>query len=88
MVYVRYLHNDRLEEEMLFVWEHKTYKRSYNFEEVKWYYSENDISLKNNLSSITNGTASVTGRYEGFIEYLKGILPEVFCIHCIVHQKH
>ncbi|XP_068246534.1 SCAN domain-containing protein 3-like [Palaemon carinicauda] len=28
------------------------------------------------------------GRYKGFIAHLKKAVPEVFCIHCVIHRQH
>lgn len=30
----------------------------------------------------------MTGRYKGFSAHLKKAVPEVFCIHCVIHRQH
>ncbi|XP_076322057.1 SCAN domain-containing protein 3-like [Tachypleus tridentatus] len=49
---------------------------------------ENNIPLKNIIACATDGAPSMTGRYKGFIAHLKKAVPEVFCIHCVIHRQH
>ena len=30
----------------------------------------------------------MVGRYRGFIAHIKNALPEMFCIHCVIHRQH
>jgi hypothetical protein len=54
---------------MLFARKLKAYntKRKTIFEEVKSYFKENNVPL----ACATDGTASMVGRYRGFIAHLK-----------------
>ncbi|XP_076322021.1 zinc finger BED domain-containing protein 5-like [Tachypleus tridentatus] len=49
---------------------------------------ENNIPLKNIIACATDGAPSMTGRYKGFIAHLKKAVPEVFCIHYVIHRQH
>ena len=58
------------------------------FNEVAAYLEENNIPLTNISACATDGAPSMTGRYKGFIAYLKKAVPGVFCIHCVIHRQH
>ncbi|XP_076358993.1 SCAN domain-containing protein 3-like [Tachypleus tridentatus] len=49
---------------------------------------ENNIPLKNIIACATDGAPSMTGRYKGFIAHLKKAVPEVFCVHYVIHRQH
>lgn len=40
------------------------------------------------MACATDGAASMVGRYRGFIAHLKAAVPDVFCMHCVVHRQH
>ena len=58
------------------------------FNEVATYFQENNIPLKNIIACATDGAPSMTGIYKGFIAHSKKAVPEVFCIHCVIHHQH
>ena len=58
------------------------------FIEVATYFQENNIPLKNIIACATDGAPPMTGRYKDFIAHLKKAVPEVFCIHCVIHRQH
>ena len=89
MAYVRFVDENELREEMLFARCLKTDTKGETiFNEVQSYLKENNIPLENIMACATDGAPAMVGRYRGFIAHLKNALPEVFCIHCVVHRQH
>ena len=89
MAYVRYIHCNDYKEEMLFCRKLKTdCKGESIFAEIERYFIQKSISLANIMACATDGAPSMVGRYRGFISYLKGAIPGVFTIHCVVHRQH
>ena len=88
LAYVRF-YNEGPKEEMLFARSLMTDTKGETiFNEVSTYFQENNIPLKNIIACATDGAPSMTGRYKGFIAHLKNAVPEVFCIHCVIHRQH
>ncbi|XP_068206262.1 protein FAM200C-like [Palaemon carinicauda] len=52
------------------------------------YFEGNNIPLKNIVACATDGTAAMIERYRGFSAYLKKAVPNVICVHCVVHRQH
>ncbi|XP_063312646.1 zinc finger BED domain-containing protein 5-like [Pelobates fuscus] len=90
MTYVRYLdENNTLQEEMLFTVNLITDTKGLSiFNAVKSYFAKNNIPLNNIVACATDGAPSMVGRYRGFVAYLKEEVPNVLCIHCVVHRQH
>ncbi|KAG0441374.1 Protein ZBED8 [Dictyocoela muelleri] len=83
IAYVRYLHENTLKEEMLFVRNLKTDSKGVSiFLEVENYFDEHNLPLENILSCATDGAASMTGRYKGFLAYLKK-LCQIFLVFIV-----
>ena len=88
LAYVRF-YNEGPKEEMLFARSLMTDTKGETiFNEVSTYFQENNIPLKNIIACAADGAPSMTGRYKGFIAHLKNAVPEVFCIHCVIHRQH
>lgn len=90
MSYVRYFdENNILQEEMLFAINHFTDTTGLSiFTTVKSYLTKNNIPLYNIVACATDGAPAMVGRYRGFIAFLKAEVPNVLCIHCVVHRQH
>jgi len=89
MAYVRYWNNDELAEEMLFTRKlNVDTKGDTIFQELKEYFDQHKLPLRNILSCATDGASSMIGRYRGFISHLKKLVPNVLCIHCVIHRQH
>ena len=58
------------------------------FRVVEQFFKDKEIPLTNILSCATDGAPSMTGRYRGFVAYLKKAVPNVFTIHCVIHRQH
>ncbi|KAK9410783.1 hypothetical protein NXF25_001958 [Crotalus adamanteus] len=90
MAYVRYFdENNTLREEMLFAINLIKDTRGLSiFNTVKSYVTKNNIPLNNIVVCASDGATSMVGRYRGFVAYLKEEVPNVLCIHCVVHRQH
>ncbi|KAK9396847.1 hypothetical protein NXF25_020208 [Crotalus adamanteus] len=90
MAYVCYFdENNTLQEEMLFAINLITDTRGLSiFNTVKSYFTKNNIPLNNIVACATDGAPSMVGCYRGFVAYLKEEVPNVLCIHCVVHRQH
>ncbi|XP_068234170.1 SCAN domain-containing protein 3-like [Palaemon carinicauda] len=89
LAYVRFNSDEGHKEEMLLARSLVTDTKGETiFNEVVTYFQQNNIPLKNIIACATNGAPSMTGRYKGFIAHLKKAVPEIFCIHCVIHRQH
>lgn len=89
LAYVRFLDKDQLIEEMLFARLLKTDTRGETiYAELNGYFKEKNIPLRNIIACATDGAAAMTGKYKGFVTFLKNAVPDVFCIHCVIHREH
>lgn len=58
------------------------------FRVVEQFFKEKDIPLTNIWACATDGAPSMTGRYRGFVAYLKRQVPNILAIHCVIHRQH
>ncbi|XP_068225571.1 SCAN domain-containing protein 3-like [Palaemon carinicauda] len=88
LAYVRFNHDEGHKEAMLFARSLMTDTKGESiFNEVVTYFQQNNIPLKNIIACATDGAPSMTGRYKGFIAHLIKAVPEVFCIHYVIHRQ-
>ncbi|XP_068243860.1 SCAN domain-containing protein 3-like [Palaemon carinicauda] len=89
LAYVRFNSDEGHKEEMLFARSLVTDTKGETiFNEAVTYFQQNNIPLKNIIACATDGAPSMTSRYNGFIAHIKKAVPEVFCIHCVIHRQH
>ena len=89
MAFVRFLDVDEICQEMLFALKLTTDTKGESiFKKLEVYFEENNIPLKNIVACATDGAAAMIGRYRGFSAYLKKAVPNVVCVHCVVHRQH
>ncbi|KFD62370.1 hypothetical protein M514_25493 [Trichuris suis] len=88
MAYVRFIKQEDLVQELLFAKELLTETKGESiFEVVNDFFKEKQIPFKKILAVATDGAPSMVGRYRGFVEYLKEVLPEVLPVHCVLHRQ-
>ena len=58
------------------------------FEKIKKYFEVNKIPIKHLIGIATDGAPSMIGKYRGLITYFKGLNPDIFSIHCVIHRQH
>ena len=74
--YVRFIHNMQAQEEMIFVISLPADTRATTiFKAVEKFYEEKEISMQNILQCTTDGTATIVGKYLGFIALMKKKIP-------------
>ena len=87
--HVRYKDDEGPREEVLFARSLMTDTRGEKIlNEANAYLEENNIPLRNTSACATDGAPSMTGRYKGFIAYLKNAIHRVFCIHGVIHRQY
>lgn len=55
---------------------------------VTSYLEEKTIPLENVIAVATDRAPAMTGRYRGFIAFMKNAVRGIYTIHCIVHRQH
>ncbi|XP_076045804.1 zinc finger MYM-type protein 6-like [Oratosquilla oratoria] len=89
MAFARFLDVDGIREELIFALKLTTDTKGESiFKKLEAYFEENNIPLKNIVACATDGAAAMIGRYRGFSAYLKKAVPNVVCVHCVVHRQH
>ncbi|XP_036369722.1 SCAN domain-containing protein 3-like [Octopus sinensis] len=89
LVYVRFIHENDIREEMLFIksLSETTYGEDI-FNEVMQYFNDKNIPLTNLINIASDGVAAMTGKVKGFVSRMKLVVPHIFYIHCIIHTQH
>ncbi|XP_014773603.1 SCAN domain-containing protein 3-like [Octopus bimaculoides] len=89
LVYVRFIHEDDIREEMLFI---KSLSETINgediFNEVMQYFNDRNIPLTNWINIASDGAAAMTGKVKDFVSKMKSVSPHTFYIHCVIHRQH
>ena len=89
LVYVRFIHEDGIREEMLFIKSlAETTTGEDIFYEVLQYFNNKNIPLTNLVNIASDGAAAMTGKVKGFVSRVKSVAPHIFHIHCIIHRQH
>ena len=88
-VYVRFIYDDDVGEEMLFIKSlPETIRGEDIFNHVMQYCNDKGIPLANLIYIASDGAAAMTGRVKGFVSRMKSVAPHISHIHCIVHMQH
>ncbi|XP_029646257.1 protein FAM200B-like [Octopus sinensis] len=89
LVYVRFIPEDDIREEMLFI---KSLSETTNgediFNEVMQYFNDENIPLTNLINIASDGAAAMTGKVKGFVSRMKSVAPHIIYIHCIIYRQH
>ncbi|KAF2364946.1 Ribonuclease H-like domain, partial [Trinorchestia longiramus] len=87
--YVRFIRNSEVVQELLFVKELETDTCGESiFAEVELFFRGRGIPMENIIASTTDGAPALTGKYKGFLSYLKKAVPGVLKIHCVIYRQH
>ncbi len=87
--YVRFIEDENVVQELLFAEELQTDTRGESiFTVVEQFFKEKNIPMSNIIACATDGAPALTGRYKGFLAFLKKAVPNVFTIHCVIHRQH
>uniref|UniRef100_UPI00358FF319 protein FAM200C-like n=1 Tax=Myxine glutinosa TaxID=7769 RepID=UPI00358FF319 len=89
LCYVRFIRDQEMVEEMLFVRSLQAdTKGSSIFQTLEKYLTDKNIPMANILACATDGAPVMAGRQRGFIALLKNQVPSMFAIDCVVHCLH
>lgn len=87
--YVRFIHEKKSREEMIFsILLPSDTRSSTIFQAVQKYYLDNEIPISNVIQCATDGAAAMIGKYRGFIALMKREIPDLVGIHCVIHRQH
>ena len=104
LVYVRFIYDDNVREEMLFI---KTLPETTCaedrdredrdqgedcgediFNHIMQYCNDKGIPLTNLIYIASDGAAAMTGKVKSFVSRMKAVAPHISHVHCIVHRQH
>ncbi|KAJ8887035.1 hypothetical protein PR048_013250, partial [Dryococelus australis] len=89
LAYVRFVKDESLKQEFLFARQLKTDTKGQSiFIVVEEFFQEKEIPLINILTCVTYGAPSMTCCYNGFVAYMKKLVPYIFTIYCVIHRQH
>ena len=87
LVYVRFIYNNDVREEMLFI---KSLPETTSGEDIcdhiKQYFNDKGTPLTNCIAS--DGAKTMTGKVKGFVSRMKAVAPHISHVYCIVHRQH
>ena len=89
LVYVRFIYNDDVRKEMLFIKSLPETTRGEDiFNHIMQYFNDKGIPLTNLIYVASNGAKAMTGKVKGFVSRMKAVAPHISHVHCIVHREH
>uniref|UniRef100_A0A5S6Q8U6 DUF4371 domain-containing protein n=1 Tax=Trichuris muris TaxID=70415 RepID=A0A5S6Q8U6_TRIMR len=89
LVYVRFIHDDNLVQNLLFAQELETATKGESmFFVLKNFLTGKEIPLINIISVATDGALSMLENRREFLAYLKQAVPNVMTVHCAIHRQH
>ena len=89
LVYVRFIKDQKICEELLFARTLTTDTRGESiFKILEGFLCEKQIPMANILSAAVDGAPAMFGRYRGILSYPKRQIPNLLTIHCVIHRQH
>lgn len=89
IAYVRLIMDEEIHKELLFAKTLETNTKGESiFKVLSDFFHEKSITFTNIVSVATDGAPAMVGRYRGFINHLKRMIPGVTAIHCVTHRQH
>ena len=87
--YVRFRHNSKFVEEMIFCMSLKPASTAQDiYAVVKKYFAESRIPMTNLISTAADGAPALMGRHNGVLKLLKNDNPRMIAVHCIIHREN
>ena len=89
LAYVRYIDQEKFQEEMLFCQSLETTTRGVDiYDKVSNYFDDNEIPKTNIVSCAANGAPAMMGKNTGCLKLLKDENPNMLVVHCVIHREH
>ena len=89
LVYVRFIYNNDVREEMLFINSLPETTRGEDIcDHIVQYFNDKGIPLTNLIYIASDGAKAMTGKVKGFVSRMKVVAPHLSHVHCIVYRKH
>ena len=89
LAYVRFIEGGKILHELLFAKELETDTKGESiFKIVEQFFNEKEIPINNIIACATDGAPALTGRYRGFLAFLKKSAPHILTVHCVIHRQH
>ena len=87
LVFVRYVHDQSIEEDLLFCRPLKTTQAADVMQLVEDFFEEEGLDWGKLVSACTDGAPVMVGARSGFAKLLKQTNPKVVTQHCIIHRE-
>ncbi|XP_064410162.1 SCAN domain-containing protein 3-like [Latimeria chalumnae] len=88
MIYVRFMHKNKLTEELLFCKELPTRTTGAEiFQLLNDFITSNSLDWKKYVGICTDGAAAMTGKRSGVVARVREVAPNVTATHCILHRQ-
>ena len=89
LVYVRFIYNDDVEEELLFLKSLPETTRGEDiFSHIMQHFNDKGIPWTNLIYVALDGAKAMTGKVKSFVSRMKAVAPYISHIHCIVLRQH
>ena len=89
LVYARFIYNNDVREEMLFIKSLPETTRGEDiFHHIMQYFDNKSIPLTNLIYIASDGAKAMTEKAKGFVSGMKSVAPHISHVHCIVHRQH
>lgn len=87
LVFVRYIQNETIQDEMLFSTELTTTTKAVDvMAAVSEFFAEHELVWEKLISVCTDGALAMLGSRSGFIQLVKEKQPNITAIHCFIHR--
>lgn len=88
LVFVRYMQNEKINEELLFSMELTTTSKAIDImTAVTEFFSKHELSWQNLIGVCTDGAPAMIGSRSGFVTLVRQKNPNVCVIHCFIHRQ-
>lgn len=88
LVFVRYIQNETIQDEMLFSTELTTTTKAVDvMAAVSEFFAEHELVWEKLISVCTDGAPAMLGSRSGFIQLVKEKQPNITAIHCFIHRQ-
>lgn len=88
IVYVRYIENERMKDELLFSTDLETTTKAIDvMKAVSDFFDKHELSWQKLIGVCTDGAPSMLGSRSGFVQLVREKNADVTAIHCFIHRQ-